>query len=172
MCVKSSRSLKIMNVKTVLSMAVTPALIAALAQAPVAVATPFTNTSGTICKNYNAADASYIDYLTTGTRSYRAYSTAVICPLSRDTINSNGAYAYVDVTHSTNATTSCTLYSYSYLGTYLGSVSQSWTGSGAHEIALGLTGAGKSNTYSDYAVLCYLPGNSVGTIMGVDLSEY
>lgn len=154
-----------------LGVALTAGLLGALGVAPQALAVPYTNTSGVICKNYNASEATLIDYVPSGTRSYKNGTTSVICPLSRDTQNGNGASVYVDVNHSSSATTSCTAYSYTYTGTVLASATQTWTGSGFHEFSLNVAGAGKSNSYSDYSVLCSIPGNSVGSVMGVDLSE-
>lgn len=129
------------------------------------------NHSGTICKNYDAADATFIDYLTNGTRSRKPETTRVICPLTRDTNNSNGAFVYVDLTHNGTQTTTCTAYSFDLKGTLLASRSQTWTGSGFNEFPLDLTGANKSAFWSDYSVLCSIPGNVGGVILGVDLSE-
>jgi len=145
-------------------------LLASLAAAPMASAV-VTNHSGTICKNYNAGEANQIDYITNGTRSYMSSTTYVICPLTRNTSNSNGAYVYVDVTHYGTQTTNCTALSHSDRGAFLASISQTWTGSGFHEFTINLTGAGKSNAWSDYSVLCTIPGNSQGVVHGVDLSE-
>jgi hypothetical protein len=145
-------------------------LLGSLATAPMAGAV-ITNHSGTICKNYNASEVSSIDYLVNGTRSLQATTTYLICPLTRNTSNSGGAWVYVDVTNSGSHTTSCTAYSYDYNGTFLGSSSATWTGSGFHEFALNLTGTGKSTSWSDYSVLCSVPGSASGLIMGVDLSE-
>ncbi|WP_295435582.1 hypothetical protein [uncultured Thiodictyon sp.] len=134
-----------------------------------AIATPYTNTLGTICKNYSAGDLKYIDYVDLSTASIKSATTTVICPLSRDTQSTKGATAYVDVTHSANATTACTLYSYSYTGTLLGSVSRTWTGTGFHGFTLVVPA---SDAYSDYAVVCNIPGSKVGRIWDVDLQEW
>lgn len=143
------------------------------ASAPVMAATVSTvgNHSGTICKNYNAADASVIDYLTSGARASKAGNVSLICPLVRSTQGTGGATAYVDVTHSTSGTTTCTLYSVSSAGTYLATNTLSWTGVGFHEFALSVAGVNKSTAWSDYAVLCNIPGSYNGVIMGVDLNE-
>jgi len=146
-------------------------LLEALAVAPKAQAV-IANHSGAICKNYNAGEVTQIDYLVNGTRSYRTVATSVICPLTRNTSNSAGAWVYVDVTHTGSRTTTCTAYSYNYNGGFLASASQTWTGSGFHEFSLNLTGSGKSNSWSDYSVLCTIPGNSAGVVNGIDLSEY
>jgi len=161
----------IMNVKTMLSLAAASTVVVALASAPAAMAATASNESGTICHAYNAGDTTFIDYLSSGARSYKYTATQMICPFVRATNNTGGAWAYVDINHSSAATTTCTLYSMSVSGALLGSVSGSWTGSGFHEIVLNLTGAGKSAAWGDYAVLCTIPGSAIGKIMGVDLNE-
>jgi len=159
-----------MNIKT-FGMTIAAGAIAACGLSPAALAVNFTNHSGTICQEYDVGQANTMDRFAYATRTSRVGSTYVVCPLTRDTTNGNGAYAYVDVYHTAAATTSCTLYSYSYTGTLLASNSLSWTGTGFHEFYLNAIGAGKSNTYSDYAVLCYIPGSYVGQVRGVDLGE-
>ncbi|MGH8557668.1 MAG: hypothetical protein ACRESZ_09450 [Methylococcales bacterium] len=148
---------------------VTAILLGTFGVAPQTLATPYTNTSGEICKNYYGSEANIIHY-TDGTRSGKAGSTFVICPLSRGTTNSNGAFIYVDVKHNSSATITCNAYSKSYTGNFLASDSQTWTGSGFHEFALDLAGSGYSDLYSDYSVICLIPGY-VGSVIGVDLSE-
>ena len=149
-------------------------LLGLLAAAPLARAAVITNHSGTICKNLNAADVSYIDSLVSNaTRSLKNATTWLVCPLTRNTINSHGAMIYVDITHGgANAqTTSCSVTSRSYFGQFLAIASQSWTGTGAHEFALDLTGAGKSDVGSNYSVVCSIPGNGNGLVHAVDLYE-
>ncbi|WP_295435581.1 hypothetical protein [uncultured Thiodictyon sp.] len=137
-----------------------------------AVAVPYTNTSGAICKNLDAPDASYIDYLPAGVRSLKSAATSIICPLSRDTMSSKGAVGYVDVYHSVSATTACTLYSYSKdASSRLGLYSQTWTGAGFHEFKLLLNANGKSGPHSSYVMVCIIPQSQRGKIMGVDLWE-
>lgn len=131
-----------------------------------------TNHSGVTCKNYNDHDVTFIDYLTNGTRSSKTSATQIICGLTRNTSNSNGAYVYVDLSHSVSGTTTCTAYSYEYTGALrAASAPVTWTGVGFKEILLNLVGASKSSAWSDYSVLCTIPGNFVGTIRGVDLYE-
>ncbi|MGH8653914.1 MAG: hypothetical protein ACREYE_17860 [Gammaproteobacteria bacterium] len=154
-----------------LGVALTAGLLGALGAAPQALAGRYTNTSGTICKNYNAGEATLIDYFTNGTRSLKSGETAVICPLSRNTKRTLGAIVYVDIQHSSSATTDCNAYSYNFNGDLLGSADGSFTGTGFQEIVIDLSGAGKSAAFSDYSVLCYIPGDSVGRVLGVDLEE-
>src|SRR5262245_14760990 len=74
-------------------------LLSALAVVSVAVATEWTDHSGTICKNYNAGEVGYIDYFPNGTRTLRTTGTYLICPITRNTMGTYGAYIYVNLTH-------------------------------------------------------------------------
>jgi hypothetical protein len=144
-----------------------------LAAAPMASA-QITNHSGTICKNYNAEEATLIDYLTNGTRSYKTSATSIICPLTRDArnpSNTNGGRINIYVTHTGTQTTTCTAFSNRDPGEFLASSTQTSTGSGTRLLQLNLTGPGKSSPGSDYSVLCSIPGNSSGVVHSVDLLE-
>ena len=144
-----------------------------LAAAPMASA-QITNHSGTICKNFNAGEATLIDYFANGTRSLGASPTSIICPLTRDArvpANTNGALITVYVTHTGTQTTTCTGYSHRDPGTPLANATQSSTGSGSRLIQLDLRGTGKSSPGSDYSVLCTIPGNSNGVVHSVDVLE-
>ena len=148
------------------------ALLGFLAVAPMAQAAAITDESGTICKNYNAGQATLVDYFPNATRNLATYSLPVICPVARNTSDTNGAYVYIDINHYGTQTTYCTAYSVNYNGTYLASGSANWTGAGFHEFAISLYGAGKSNAWSNYSVLCTIPGNGSGLLYDVDLYEY
>lgn len=160
-----------MKSTTTLGIALAVGTLGSLGAAPQALADPFTNHSGTICKNYNAGEADFIDYLAKGTRSRKNGATSVICPLTRDTIAGNGGGVYVDISHSSNATTTCTAFSHDTRGNQLAAASGTFTGTGFKEIFIPLIGAGKSQSFSDYSVLCVIPGNYHGLILGVDLIE-
>jgi hypothetical protein len=133
---------------------------------PMASAGEWTDHSGTICKNYNASEVGYIDYFAYGTRSLSPSYTYVICPLTRNTTGTNGAYVFVYVTGS--LPTSCGAYSYDYYGGLL--VSNSVSGTGL--LGIPLAGSGYSTAYSYYSVLCYLPGNGASVLTSVDIYEY
>ena len=148
-------------------------LLGLLAAAPMVSAAEWTDHSGTVCKNYNAGEVSYVDYFTNGTRIVtKTTPTAVICPLSRNTTGTNGAYIYVHITHSGTQTTACTAYSYSLNGTPLAAGSGSATGSGRLLLGLNLYGAGKSAALSNYSVYCTIPGSGNGVLNTVDVYEY
>ena len=159
-----------MKLATTRSLVLAIVMLGLLAAAPMAYAVA-TNHSGAICKNYNAGEVTLIDYLISGTRSFKTSATNIICPLTRNTSNGNGAWVYVDVFHNGTQTTTCAAYSINTNGSLLAAVSQPWTGSGSHKFAIDLTGTGKSNSWSDYSVLCTIPGDSRGVIHGVDLNE-
>jgi len=141
-------------------------LLGLVLAAPMASAVGWADHAGTICKNYNANEVSFIDYLVNGTRSLSTSNTYVICPLTRNTSNANGAYFYVYVAG--NLQTSCTAYSYEYNGGILASSSASGTGL----LGISLAGLGNSTLYSNYSVLCYLPGNAASVLYSVDVYEY
>jgi len=141
-------------------------LLGLVIAAPMASAAEWTDHSGTICKNYNAGEVTYIDYLVNGTRSLSPSSTYVICPLTRNTTGTNGAYFYVYVTG--NQPTSCTAYSYDSNGGFLAGNSINGTGL----LGISLYGSGNSTPYSNYSVLCYLPGNAASVVNTVDVYEY
>jgi hypothetical protein len=148
------------------------AMFAFLGSSQTAQAAVYSHHSGTICKNWDYYNSARIDYVDYGTRINGAGSVSVICPLVRATTNSAGATADVDVYASGTQTISCTLSSYSYnSSTPIGSVTQTWTGTGYHEFGLYL-GSGKSNFWSTYSVRCSLPGNYAGILQDIDLIEY
>ena len=146
-------------------------LLAALAAAPVA-AEVITDSAGTICKNYYASEVNQIDYLTNATYSLQpSPTTYVICPLTRRTTNTNGAWVLVDVYHIGPRTTTCGAYSYHETGALIASASGTWTGSGQHEIPIFLNRPGNSTIWSNYSVLCAIPGYSSGFVTGLILRE-
>lgn len=151
------------------------AFFAGLIAAAVAVADASAGTlvthPGSMCKYTLPGDAAVLGYEGPGVYSIKAAETVVTCPLTRRTTNANGAYAYVWLEHTVTATTSCALFSSNVFGTILGSNNKSFTGLGQGYIILTLAGAGKSNEFSRYTVLCNMPGASRGKIWGVDLNE-
>ena len=145
-------------------------LFGLVATAPLAHAGVVTDHSGTFCKNSSPSDVSYIEYQPFGTRNTKGTSTQITCPLSRSTINSNGATVYVDIYHTGVQTTSCLFASYNVSGTAYGSAGDTWTGSGPHEFSLSLP-SGYSDPWSNYVVVCTIPGNSNGAVLSMDLVE-
>ncbi len=126
------------------------------------------NESGVACRNFNAGEVTDIDYLTSGVRNISSASRSVICPVDFVPTSDGSITVYVDGRNSnTTVSTSCTLNSYDWNNTYLGSVSDTKTGvSGAWEMALVLP-AGQASVWSYLTVLCSLPASSAGTITGI-----
>ncbi len=151
-------------------LALSLALLGAVTVTPRAHAGTITNHSGAICKNYLGSDATLITNFSSGILSSKTSATQVVCPLTRNTSSSNGAVVYVDLYHSGSLTTTCTAFSYDYTGGVLAAVTGAVTGPAFQELALDLTGVNKSNSWSDYSVLCTIPGGTA-QIRGVDLLE-
>jgi hypothetical protein len=148
-------------------------LFGALAAAPKVSVAAWTDHHGAVCKNHYARDVSYIDYTSNGIMSFKTVPTVVICPLSRNTNSSNGAYFYINVTHYGTETTSCTAVSVRNDATLLAYASKSWTGSGNGLLEINLYGHGThSDALSNYSVLCSIPGNRSGDLRAVNFFEY
>jgi hypothetical protein len=128
------------------------------------------NHSGTICKNYNAGQVTDIDYLASGTRNLNASPRSVICPLVRSPNSSNNVAVYVDGFHSGTQTTTCTLYSYDYNGTFKGSNSFTQTSTGSWDRYLSVP-AGQGPYWGAASVLCTIPGSAQGIIYNVDVVQ-
>lgn len=125
------------------------------------------NHSGTVCKNYNAAQATDIDYLTNGTRNLNASSRYVICPITRSPTSTNQVSVYVDGFAASGKTISCTLYSYDYNGTFIGSQSFPTPRTGTFDQYLSVAG----RYWSNASVLCLLPASAGGIIYGVEVVQ-
>ena len=128
------------------------------------------NHSGTICKNYNASQVGDIDYLPSGTRNLNASARSIICPIVRAPTSTNSIAVYVDGYHYGTQTTTCTLYSYNYNGTYLGSTSFTQTGTGAFDRYLSLPSA-QAPYYAAASLLCTIPGGANGIIYDIDVIQ-
>lgn len=128
-----------------------------------------TNSSGSDFHAYNASEATVIDYLSNGVRTLSAYPTSVIGSVDHNP-STNGQVIYIDGYHSGVQTTSCTLYSYNYNGTLLAASSVSASGmSGAWERTVYLTAA-QSTAWAYYSLLCQIPANGAGVLLGATSS--
>ncbi|HTE56766.1 MAG TPA: hypothetical protein VK698_38195 [Kofleriaceae bacterium] len=121
------------------------------------------NTHGATCKNYNAAQALDIDYLSYGVRNVSTGSRPVICSVERHPVTGATQAFYVDGTNSAGQATVCTLTSYNYSGVYQSSVSFSESiANYDHYATLPTIG------YYDYvSLVCTLPPSGLGTLRGV-----
>ena len=126
------------------------------------------NHSGTICKNYNASQATDIDYLTNGTRNLNSSSRPVICPLVTAGSGNATTNVYVDGFAAPGRTISCTLYSYDYHGNFLGAKSFPSAQSGKFDIYVSVPSGGY---YGGLSVLCTLPPSAQGVIYDIDVVQ-
>ncbi len=144
-------------------------LAAALSNAPTAYAA-VNNHPGSICQPDIPSQHVNINYETTGVSNNGPSPMNVICPTIRTSTTSTGATVYVDVKHESNATTLCSVSSFDFNGNFLGSAVGRFDGAGFREIAMSL-GQGKSSFWSRYVVECTIPGNKIGSILGIILSD-
>jgi hypothetical protein len=152
-------------------LALSAVLLGSLVGAPAVYSSTITNHSGAICKNVWAGDATKIENLSAGIQSTLPYPTKVICPLTRATTRNQGAIIYVNVNHKGNQTTRCTGYSHDEHGPLLKSNSAHYSGPGSSYMTIDLRGSGESNFWSDYSVICTIPGSKAGLLLGADLVE-
>lgn len=120
-------------------------------------------THGSACRNYNASQALDIDYFTFGVRAISADARSVICPITTHPVTGPTQNFYVDGSNANGATTTCTLYAYSFSGTFLSSVSFSRSDATYDHLA-----SLPSVSYWGYtSMLCSLPGSGNGVLFGV-----
>jgi len=125
------------------------------------------NNPGTMCRNFNAGEVTDIDYLLNGVRNLNpSFARNVICPAVRSPTSTNVVNVFVDGTANSGTTITCTLYSYDFNGTFLGSQS-SGPMQGLFDKSLTVPGSfwGTSN------VLCLLPTSGLGVIYDVDVVQ-
>ena len=126
------------------------------------------NTQAALCANYNAGEVGYFDRLTNGVRNIDSSSARpVLCSIPRSPLGSAAASGgfYIDGDNSSGASTSCTLLSYDYTGTFLGAVS--FTESQAHYDHFVTMTSTQLPFYAYTAILCYLPTNGNGLLRGM-----
>jgi hypothetical protein len=119
-----------------------------------------TTEHGTICKPYGYTNTAGLYAATSGVYNYSGGNLGVACPVVR-TISApaGGNYSvWVDGTTAAGTNGSCTLYSYNYNGTFMGSVSTGALPAGNFTRLLTLTAA-QVPYYSSQMVYCYLPPN-------------
>jgi hypothetical protein len=124
-----------------------------------------TDMSGTICRNYNAAEVLDIDYLGWGVRNLNANPRYVICPVVILSLGLNPTLIQLFVQGETfsGATITCTLSTFDHDGTYLGSDSFLAPRSGSFSQYLSTS----ATQLSSSTVLCSLPGSAQGLIVNI-----
>jgi hypothetical protein len=152
------------------SLALAIVMLGFLAAAPTAYAVR-ANHSGLFCTYYNTSDMTFIEHLTNGIRNHKELPIRVICPLTRNTTNSNGAVVYVNVTHTDTQTTSCTAYSWFRDGRVKAVSGGASAVPGSRTIQLNLSGTNNSDSLSAYSVACDIAGNNKALIHSITLDE-
>lgn len=119
--------------------------------------------SGSICQHWNPGEANFPIYYADGIKNSSTTAKYVICPLVvTHTAGQTTGSVYVQV--NTPVAFSCTLYSYSWFDTFLGSKSGN-TSAASKLLFLGTVPA---NTFSSHSVLCRLPASYTGKIVGIE----
>ncbi len=126
------------------------------------------NHSGTICKNYNAGQVKDIDYLVNGTRNLNSSSRFVICPLVTAGTGNANLGVFVDGFAASGQTITCTLYSYSFQGNFLGAKSFPSAMTGRFDVYLSVP---NGTIWGGSSVLCLLPPSGQGVINDVDVVQ-
>jgi hypothetical protein len=127
------------------------------------------NSSGVLCQNFNASEALDIDYLTTSVRDINASARSVICSIPRSPLATGATPEFfVDGSNSANTSTTCTVTTYSFLGTVTQSLTFTEAGGTAgrtwdHFVTFPVNGVG---TFDYASVLCTIPGSGQGLIFG------
>jgi hypothetical protein len=153
------------------SLALAIVMLGFLAAAPTAYAV-LASHHGLFCTYSNTSQMTFIEHLTNGIRNVNTSAIKVICPLTRNTANSNGALVYVNVTHTGAQTISCTADSWSRDGILKKRVPtvSPLTFAGFRQIVLDLRGP-NSDAQSAYSVQCDIAGNSKANIHSILLDE-
>lgn len=128
------------------------------------------NVSGTVCQNFNAAQALDIDYFQTGVRNINTAPRPVICSLPRSPLPAGVIPRFfVDGQNAANTSTTCTLETYTFAGVLTqtltftesgGATGRTWD----HGVPFPLNSVG---TFDYASVLCTLPGGGGGLIFGI-----
>jgi hypothetical protein len=119
--------------------------------------------AATICKNWNAAEATDIDYLPYGVRNVNANTRYVVCPIVRsDPGTSVKLNVFVDG-YASPGVVYCTLYSATPEGDFNGQSTGPMTGAFHPLMTV------QENAWMTASVLCALPGNTGGMIYDLNV---
>lgn len=143
--------------------------VAVLASASTTALADNINTSGVICQNFNAREATDIDYLTTGVRNLAASSRDIICAIPRSPLNSPPSPTfYVDGHNNAGTSTTCTVTVYSFGGIVRST--QTFTengGTGGLTWDFPVTLSPQPDFFDYASLLCLIPASIGGSIFGV-----
>jgi len=125
-------------------------------------------THGGACRNFDPAGVSKLDYFTSGVRNLSTTTPVnVICPVEREPLPAGVANGiiYIDGANAGGTTTSCTVYSFDFTGTLLGTRSVSSSAS-QYDMSVSFPAA-LLPQYAYVAAVCTLPTNSNSVLKGV-----
>ena len=115
-----------------------------------------TTEHATICKPYGNSNTPGLYSYVNGAYNYSGAAMGVVCPIIRTVEAGTGGYSvWVDGT-AASGTAYCSIYSYSYTNTYLGSVNFTATGAFDQKVTLPQS---MVPMYSSQALYCYLPNS-------------
>lgn len=119
--------------------------------------------NASICQHWNPGEANFPIYYADGIKNSSTSAKTVVCPLAvTHTSGQSTGYVYVD--HNNTVGFYCTLYSYSYSDTYLGSKTV-WMPPTTKYTYIGTVPA---NTYSNHSVVCTLPASYGGKVVAIE----
>jgi hypothetical protein len=151
-----------MKTSIALGLTLAASLAGVLAPSSNALAMPAVH-SGSICQHWNPGEANFPIYYTDGIKNSSTTAKYVICPLVVEhTPGKTQGSVYVQV--NTPVAFSCTLYSWNWNDTFLGSKA----GVTSPASKLLFLGPVPANTFSSHSVLCRLPANYTGKIVGIE----
>jgi hypothetical protein len=131
------------------------------------------NTSGVICRNFNAGEALDIDYFANRVENVNALPRTIVCAIPRSPLTTiPGTFFFVDGHNNPNTLTGCTVTVYDFGGNVR--LMQSFTENGGagglswdFPVSM-LTPAGVTPAFFDYASLvCTIPASRGGSIFGI-----
>lgn len=121
------------------------------------------NTHGAACQNYFPSQVGDMDYNPSGLKNVNSAPRSVVCPISRSPLPSGNASFYVDGSNPSGSSTTCTISSYNFNGTFLGS--STFTDSAANFDHLVSLPAAQVPTFAYVSALCTLPAS--GMLRGI-----
>jgi len=116
--------------------------------------------SGSVCRNFNAAEATDIDYLINGVRNINPATRSVICPVPYTGPLPSGRTTFNYELYGRNSSgisVNCTMYTASIGGTFL--ASQSANNAADPMINLYVFQPAQVPSGADLNILCSIPGN-------------
>ena len=121
------------------------------------------NTHAATCNPFNASQATLIDYFTSGVRTLAGFATPVVCAVERHPVTGPSQNFFVDGSNFGGQSTSCTLTSFTFTGTFESSTSFT-SNLAIYDVFQTLTSVG---FFSYVSLLCTLPASGQGVLRGV-----